>query len=112
MGELKEFLGEDVVQGRACIESISIRLWSKELGTRVKDSAKNDASKRVGGGGVGKKGRKSLQTNPGILKPPTFHAWVRTLAFDAVISCHKLTNKIFGLLWRGNELLRTLVEPK
>ena len=75
MGELKEFLGEDVVQGRACIESISIRLWSKELGTRVKDSAKNDASKRVeGGGGVGKKGRKSLQTNPGILKPPTFHA--------------------------------------
>ena len=51
MGELKEFLGEDVVQGRAYIESISIRLWSKELATRVKDSAKNDASKRVGGGG-------------------------------------------------------------
>ena len=75
MGELKEFLGEDVVQGQYWVASVSMRLWSKELGTRVKDSAKNGASKRVGReGGVGKKGRKSLQTNPGILKPPTFHA--------------------------------------
>ena len=63
MGELKEFLGEDVVQGRACIESISIQLWSKELGTRVKDSAKNDASKRVGGGG-GEERKEKLADKP------------------------------------------------
>ena len=64
MGELKEFLGEDVVQGRACIASVSFQLWSKELGTRVKDSAKNGASKRVGSGGVEKKGRKSYRQIP------------------------------------------------
>ena len=51
MGELKEFLGEDVVQGRASVASASLRLWSKELGTRVKDIGKNGASKRVGRGG-------------------------------------------------------------
>ena len=52
MRELKEFLGEDVFQGRACVASVSMRLWSKELGMRVKDSAKNGASKRVGRGGA------------------------------------------------------------
>ena len=73
MGELKEFLGEDVVKGRASVASASLRLWSEELGTRVKDSGKNGASKRVGRGGGVKKGRKNLQTNPRILAPPTFH---------------------------------------
>ena len=74
MGELKEFLGEDVVQGRASVASASLRLWSKELGTRVKDIGKNGASKRVGRGGGGvKKGRKNLQTNPRIVALPTFH---------------------------------------
>ena len=73
MEELKEFWGEDVARGRACVASISVWLWSKELGMRVKDSAKNGASKRVGKGG-GEKRKEKLQTNPGILKLPTFHA--------------------------------------
>ena len=51
-------MGEDVVQGRACIASVSLWLWSKELGTRVKDSVKNVASKRVGRrGGEERKGK-------------------------------------------------------
>ena len=38
---------------------------------------------------MGRKGRKRLQTNPWILKTAHLacHAWVRTLTFDAVISC-------------------------
>ena len=48
---LRNFLGEDVVQEQACIARVSLRLWSKELEMRVKDSAKNGASKRVGSGG-------------------------------------------------------------
>ena len=65
VGELKEFLGEDVVQGRACLASVSVRLWSKELGTGVKDSAKNGASKRVGGGGGwGRKEGKACRQTP------------------------------------------------
>ena len=63
VGELKEFWGEDVAQGQACIASISMRLWSKELGTRVKDSAKNDASKRVGRGG-GEERKEKLADKP------------------------------------------------
>ena len=31
-----------------CVASVSVRFRSKERGTRVKDSAKNDASKRAG----------------------------------------------------------------
>ena len=52
--------------GVACIASVSMRFRSKERGTRVKDHAKNAVSEERGG--VGKKGRKRLQTNPGILK--------------------------------------------
>ena len=40
----------------ACIASISVWLQSEERGMRVKDRAKNGASKRAGGGGDGKKG--------------------------------------------------------
>ena len=34
----------------ACVASVSVRFWSKELGTRVKDRAKNGARKRAGRG--------------------------------------------------------------
>ena len=64
MGELKEFLGEDVVQRRVCIANVSFRLCSKELGTRVKDSAKNCASKRVGSGGWRRKEGKACRQTP------------------------------------------------
>ena len=74
----------------ACVASVSVRFRSKERGTRVKYRAKNVASKRAGRGGGGEKGRKRLQTNPGILKTAHLacHAWVRAPTFDAVISCH------------------------
>ena len=44
---------------------------------------------------MGKKGRKHLQTNLRIFKTAHLacHAWVHAPTFDAVISCHKLTNK-------------------
>ena len=46
----------------ACVASVFFRFRSKELGTRVKDRAKNAASKRAGRGlgGGRKKGRKAL----------------------------------------------------
>ena len=71
----------------ACVASVSVRFRSKELGMRVKDRAKNGASKRAG---RGKKGRKCLHTNPEILKTTQLacHACVRAPTFDAVISCH------------------------
>ena len=50
-----------------CVASVSVRSMSKERGTRVKDRAENVASERAGQG-VGRKGRKCLQTNPGISK--------------------------------------------
>ena len=64
VGELKEFLGEDVVQGRACVASVSLRLWSKGLGMRVKDSAKNGVSKIVGRGGGGEERKEKLADKP------------------------------------------------
>ena len=51
----------------ACVASVSVRSMSKERGTRVNCRAKNGASKRAGKG-VGRKGRKRLQTNPWIVK--------------------------------------------
>ena len=32
----------------ACAASVSVQFWSKERGTRIKDRAKNGASKRAG----------------------------------------------------------------
>ena len=52
---------------------------------------------------MGKKGKETLADKPGIKKTahlPT-HAWVRAPTLDAVISCYKLTNKMFGLPWKG-----------
>ena len=46
----------------ACEASVSVRFRSKERGTRVKNRAKNGASKRVGEG-VGKIGRKHWRVN-------------------------------------------------
>ena len=45
--------------------------------------------------GVGKKGRKRLQRNPGSLKTAHLacHAWVRAPTFDAVIRFHNLPIK-------------------
>ena len=47
--------------GIACVESVSVRCRNKERGTRVKDCAKDGASKRAGRG-VGKKGRRPRPT--------------------------------------------------
>ena len=71
----------------ACVASVSVRFRSKERGTRVKDRVKTEQVKERGG--VGKKGRKRLQTNQSILKTAHLacHAWVHALTFDAVISC-------------------------
>ena len=41
----------------ACVASVSLRFRSKERGTRVKDSAKNGASKRAGRDGEERKER-------------------------------------------------------
>ena len=41
----------------ACVASVSLRFRSKERGTRVKDRAKNGASKRAGRGGEERKER-------------------------------------------------------
>ena len=72
----------------ACVASVSVRIRSKERGTRVKNCAKNGASKRAKKR-VGKKGRKRLQTNAGILKTAHLvcHACVHARTFDAVFSC-------------------------
>jgi len=53
---------------------------------------------------VGKKGRKRLQTNPGIVKTANLacQARVRTLTFDAVISCQNWPIKC--LAFRGTEM--------
>ena len=94
--------------GLACVASVSVRFTrSKEWGTRVKDRAKNDASKRAGRGWGRKK--ETLADNRSILKTAYLvcHAWVRAPAFDAVISCHK-----FVLPWSGNELWRRVCETK
>ena len=50
-----------------CVASVSVRFMRKERGTRVKDRAKMaQVKKRVG---VGKKGRKRLQTRGVCVKP-------------------------------------------
>ena len=53
---------------------------------------------------MGKKGRKRLQTNPGILKTTHLacHTWVRAPTFDAVINCHNWPIKC--LAFRGAEM--------
>ena len=52
----------------ACVVSVSVRFRSKEQGTRVKDRAKNGASKRAWKG-VGKKGKFPSFSSPS----PHFH---------------------------------------
>ena len=49
--------------------------------------------------GRGSKEGNACRQTPGFWKTAhlAFHAGVRTLRFRAVIGCHKLTNKIFGL---------------
>ena len=42
--------GKQVQLQLACVASFTVRFRSKELGTRVKDRAKNGTSKRVGKG--------------------------------------------------------------
>ena len=85
----------------ACVASVSVRFWSKERGKSAKVRATMTQVKDRGG--VGKKGRKRLQTNAGILKTThlTFHAWVRAPTFDAVISDQKN-------VWPSVERKRTL----
>ena len=72
----------------AYVASVSVRFRSKERGTRVKDRAKNVASKTAGRGWgrkEGNAGRKNLE----ILKTAHLvcHALVCTPTFDALISC-------------------------
>ena len=59
------------------------------------------------GEGVGRKGRKRLQTNPEILKTTHLvcHTWVRAPTFHAVISCHNWPIKclvVFDLIIRSH----------
>ena len=63
--------------------------------------------------GVGKKGRKRLQTNPSILKTVHLdcHAWVYAPTFDAVISCHNWPKKCLSF-WGAEMNLEVRVEPK
>ena len=72
----------------ACVASIFMWFRSKERGTRVKDRAKNGASKRAGRGWARKEGNACRQTL-GFWKPIHLacHAWVCAPTFDAVISC-------------------------
>ena len=51
-GNFNNILGESL----ACVASVSVRCRSKERGTRVKDRAKNGASKRAGRGWGRKEG--------------------------------------------------------
>ena len=44
-----------MVCGLACVASVSVRFRNKERGTRVKDGAKNGASKRARRGGEERK---------------------------------------------------------
>ena len=71
------------------------------LGVKNEEQESKTARK---GGGVGKKGRKRLQTNPSILKTAHLdcHAWVYSTTFDAVISCHNWPIKC--LSFRGAEM--------
>ena len=71
-----------------CFASVSVRFGSKE--------SKMGRPKELGG--------EEMKTNP-----PDFENCQLGLSapsFDAVISCHKLTNKMFGLPWNGSELSR------
>ena len=63
--------------------------------------------------GVGKKGRKRLQTNPSILKTVHLdcHAWVYAPTFDAVISCHNWPKKCLSF-WGAEMNLEVRVKPK
>ena len=42
------FEAQSIKASLACVASVSVRFRSKERGTRVKDCAKNGASKRAG----------------------------------------------------------------
>ena len=66
------------------------------------------------GEGVGKKGRKRLQTNPGILKTAHLacHAWVRAPTFDAVISCHNWLIKCLAFSGAEMNFRGCVCEPK
>ena len=68
----------------------------KEWGKRVKEQGED-----------GKKRKERLADNPGNLKATQMACQAWGYAFDAIISCHKLTNKMFDLPWSGSELLRT-----
>ena len=64
-------------------------------------------------GGVGKKGRRRLQTNPGILKTThlAWHAWVHAPTFDAVISCHNWPINVWLSLERKSTSEDAYVNP-
>ena len=96
----------------ACVASVSVRFRTKKPGTRVKDGAKNGVSKS--GERVGKKGRKRLQTNPGILKTAHLacHVWVRAPTFDAVISCHNWPIKCLAFSGAEMNFRGRVCEPK
>ena len=66
------------------------------------------------GEGVGKKGRKRLQTNPGILKTAHLacYAWVRAPTFDAVISCHNWPIKCLAFSGAEMNFRGRVCEPK
>ena len=54
------------------VASVSVQFRSKERGTRVKDCAKNGASKRAGRGWGRKQGFNACRQTPWFWKPPTW----------------------------------------
>ena len=60
-------------------------------------------------GGVGKKGKEPLAEKQQDFenRPLGLSCLSAHTDTDAVISCHKLTNKTFGLPWSGSELSGT-----
>ena len=62
----------------------------------MKDHVKNGPSKSSGEG-IGRKGKERLAD-----KPQDFENRPLGLTFDAVISCHKFINKMFGPPWQRN----------
>ena len=76
----------------ACVASVSVRLRSKKLGTRVKDHAKNGASKRAGRGWGRKEEKKCFLG---------FSVWHKNLATSgyALANIHWVLDTELTLAW-------------
>ena len=89
----------------ACVASVSVRFRCKEWGTRVKDRAKNGASKRAGRGW----GRK-VDFFPSPSPPPSFLFWF-SFHFSRGQNRKSLSTVIFCRETKRKRLLRRLPVP-